>query len=217
MNGAPTFRLPGQTKPVACLGAECAYRPCLWVREFPGTFVQGRGYRGATKDLICGTREARGCPTPLPPLDAEKVRCCVAPRFHPAKAGRRPTYQACITCGARAEGIVLGLRRTLLPTAEPSRCRHTDAPGGTKGAHAVEGADPAAWTCSRCDAWWDAEPKAHQAGEDGETFHLRRWRMWHEKFIGPVTQAIEAEHIRWVRQREADLLSARDARPEPTL
>ena len=46
---------------------ECFGRSCYWPRQNPGSFVQGRGYRSygdaRDKEWICGTRDARGCPS----------------------------------------------------------------------------------------------------------------------------------------------------------
>lgn len=164
-----TFKLPGHARPVACLGVECAYRPCLWVRSNPGTFAQGRGYRDATADLICGKREVAGCPTPLPPMDAEKVRCCVAPAFPTPKAGSRPAHQTCTTCRKRHEGFSLALARTLPATHKAVRCDHRDSPMA-RGAHLVAGTfGPDVWRCQRCHGRWAAEPKPHQAGDPEPT------------------------------------------------
>lgn len=41
----------------------CLTRPCYWPRTNPGVFTQGRGYRNPSKDWLCGTRQAHGCPT----------------------------------------------------------------------------------------------------------------------------------------------------------
>lgn len=45
----------------ACLG-----KRCYWPRTNPGSFVQGRGYSGATNDWLCGTRQIHGCPANEP-------------------------------------------------------------------------------------------------------------------------------------------------------
>lgn len=42
---------------------ECLSLECYWPRRHQGTYVQGRGYRGANWEYwICGTREIHGCP-----------------------------------------------------------------------------------------------------------------------------------------------------------
>ena len=41
---------------------ECLTFTCYWPRMNPGTFAQGRGYSNPTKEYLCGTRHARGCP-----------------------------------------------------------------------------------------------------------------------------------------------------------
>jgi len=49
---------------------DCLQRPCYWPREDPGVFTQGVGYRSRNErgkpDWLCGNREIRGCPNPLP-------------------------------------------------------------------------------------------------------------------------------------------------------
>jgi len=53
---------------VDMLDRKCPRRPCYWPRQDPGTFVQGRGYRSRPGPVkwLCGEREIRGCPHPLP-------------------------------------------------------------------------------------------------------------------------------------------------------
>jgi len=43
----------------------CLKKSCYWPRPDPGVFTQGQGYhsRGYDAGWLCGTREARGCPT----------------------------------------------------------------------------------------------------------------------------------------------------------
>lgn len=50
---------------------DCAKRPCLWCRPDPGVFTQGVGYRSRSgpTQWLCGTREIRGCPQPLPNVE----------------------------------------------------------------------------------------------------------------------------------------------------
>lgn len=49
---------------------DCPKRSCYWPRPDPGVFTQGVGYRtrnpGRKPDWLCGNREIRGCPDPLP-------------------------------------------------------------------------------------------------------------------------------------------------------
>ena len=49
---------------------DCLKRRCYWPREDPGVFTQGVGYRtrnpGQKREWLCGNREIRGCPHPLP-------------------------------------------------------------------------------------------------------------------------------------------------------
>jgi hypothetical protein len=52
---------------VAVYDQHCLRRPCYWPRHDPGTFTQGHGYRNAgARGWLCGNREIRGCPDPLP-------------------------------------------------------------------------------------------------------------------------------------------------------
>jgi hypothetical protein len=55
---------------VDVLDRECLRRSCYWPRPDPGIFTQGVGYRtrhpGRKTEWLCGSREARGCPYPLP-------------------------------------------------------------------------------------------------------------------------------------------------------
>lgn len=46
----------------------CLRRSCYWPRPDPGNFIQGIGYktRPGKRSWLCGTREARGCPSPKP-------------------------------------------------------------------------------------------------------------------------------------------------------
>lgn len=44
----------------------CPKRACYWPRPDPGIFTQGQGYRSrgtGKQEWLCGTREARGCPS----------------------------------------------------------------------------------------------------------------------------------------------------------
>lgn len=57
---------------------KCHLRSCYWPRADPGIFVQGQGYRarpGAerNKAWMCGNREIRGCPNPLPEPGADEA------------------------------------------------------------------------------------------------------------------------------------------------
>ncbi len=45
---------------------ECPARKCYWPREDPGVFTVGVGYRHRSDDWLCGNREIRGCPSPIP-------------------------------------------------------------------------------------------------------------------------------------------------------
>jgi len=49
---------------------DCPLRKCYWPRQNPGSFQMGRGYRSygysRDKEWLCGTRNAHGCPYPLP-------------------------------------------------------------------------------------------------------------------------------------------------------
>ena len=47
---------------VEVLDKACLIRKCYWPRLDPGSFAQGRGYRGGGKEWLCGTRHAFGCP-----------------------------------------------------------------------------------------------------------------------------------------------------------
>jgi len=46
----------------------CPRRECYWPRSDPGVFTQGVGYRSrpGPREWLCGNREIRGCPHPLP-------------------------------------------------------------------------------------------------------------------------------------------------------
>lgn len=50
---------------VDVLSVDCLKRVCYWPRSNPGTFNQGRGYSGATNEMLCGTRHAHGCPASI--------------------------------------------------------------------------------------------------------------------------------------------------------
>ncbi|MBK5938873.1 hypothetical protein [Halochromatium roseum] len=52
----------------------CLRRPCYWPRSDPGAFTQGQGYQqrsGGDRGYLCGNREIRGCPDPLPDPSAK--------------------------------------------------------------------------------------------------------------------------------------------------
>ena len=53
---------------VDVLDKNCLKRPCYWPRPDPGVFTQGVGYRSrpGERQWLCGHRECRGCPKPLP-------------------------------------------------------------------------------------------------------------------------------------------------------
>jgi len=53
---------------VDVLNKDCPSRRCYWPRPDPGVFAQGHGYRSRGRNVgwLCGTREAKGCPTPIP-------------------------------------------------------------------------------------------------------------------------------------------------------
>ena len=56
---------------VEVLDGKCPRRPCYWPRPDLGIFTQGQGYRARpgserNKTWMCGNREIRGCPNPLP-------------------------------------------------------------------------------------------------------------------------------------------------------
>ena len=169
---------------VSVLDRDCELRECLWVRDDPGTFVQGRGYRrdGPGRGLLCGRREAHGCPSPLPAPSAEKVRCCIAPTFLAPRKGARPSWQACRICGTRHVGRRLELARTL-SRAPAVPCKHEHA-------EQVDWIGEVAWRCRDgyaaetrtswrgCNAWWDTKPEAHAPGEALETFSARRHAAW---------------------------------------
>jgi hypothetical protein len=60
---------------VDMLDEHCPQRSCYWARPDPGTFTQGVGYRSRNGLVtwLCGTREIRGCPYPLPdPMEGEE-------------------------------------------------------------------------------------------------------------------------------------------------
>jgi len=65
-------------KLVSVCDKDCPWRPCYWPRSDPGVFTQGVGYRtrnpGHEPEWLCGNREIRGCPNPLPVPDKEKKR-----------------------------------------------------------------------------------------------------------------------------------------------
>jgi len=46
--------------------SHCPRRSCYWARRDPGSFTQGKGYSFRSNNWLCGNREIRGCPTPLP-------------------------------------------------------------------------------------------------------------------------------------------------------
>ncbi len=56
---------------VDMLDKNCPLRSCYWARPDSGVFTQGVGYRTRNEhgkpEWLCGNREIRGCPSPIPP------------------------------------------------------------------------------------------------------------------------------------------------------
>lgn len=186
MSFGANIKVPGETRTCSVSHADCEFRSCLWVREDPGSFTQGRGYRydgPARRALLCGRRHAHGCPTPTPPPDPEKVRCCRAPDFPAPRSGRWPSSQRCRTCGVLHRGRRLELAREL-PKAPAVRCAHKH----------VEEHDPEVygqakgWRCPThggpdlrvrgCGLRWESKPEPHQPGEEHAAFVARRHAEW---------------------------------------
>ena len=150
---------------VDVLEMACVARPCLWVAENKGTFTQGRGYTSYHKHpwLECWTRHLRGCPSPIPDPDPERVRCCPAPNFpRLGKNGRQqPTWQRCRLCGERASGVVLELRRGL-PGLPHVNCEHKRVKRSVVW--------NSIWVCPDCGLGWRSvdRPSPWAAGDPRE-------------------------------------------------
>ena len=88
-------------EPVDVLDADCAWRSCLHVAPDKGSYTVGRGYTSyhANPKLVCMHRHSHGCPQPIPPPDAKRVRCCDAPSFRANPTARK---QPCRSCGKRS-------------------------------------------------------------------------------------------------------------------
>jgi hypothetical protein len=147
-------------KDVSVYDRFCEWRPCLRVGERRGVFVQGQGYRSreGTSQLVCLTRDCRGCPTPLPPPDPEIARCCPCPDLPKPKKGSRPFRQRCRTCDKWLEGWALEVVPTL-PKRSFTRCRHAD----TK---RIEWRTEPTYLCLKCREWFDHVPKPFEKGSE---------------------------------------------------
>lgn len=171
------IKVEGDRRRCSVSHEDCAFRACLWVREDPGSYSQGRGYRydgPAKRRLLCGNREARGCPDE-PKIDETKIRCCRAPDF----TTRPGDTKRCRTCGTRMSGRRIALA-SALPKAPAVKCAHA----GVEEYQLVLDAAPA-WRCPSwkgtvrgCGLRWDAKPEPHQPGEDGDVFNARRLEAW---------------------------------------
>ena len=163
----------GDGRDVHVLDELCELRPCLQVGEDKGNYTPGRGYTSYRKNppLVCMRRHCHGCPHPLPEPDPERARCCPAPSFPPARPGKKPSWQACRTCGARAHGGLLELARAL-PSHPASRCKHTAAEPRDLGTGL-------AWRCS-CGSYFERKPKPHELGLELKAFLEARSRAQEE-------------------------------------
>ena len=91
----------------------CPFRRCHRPVEWRGTIAPGRGYQYAPRSAWhwrCEHRAAHGCPDPLPEPDADKARCCAAPKVRRYRS-RSPRRQRCQTCGAWLTGWPLEVAR----------------------------------------------------------------------------------------------------------
>lgn len=153
----------GDGREADVLAEDCVGRPCLWVGEDKGSYTPGRGYTSYHKKprLVCWTRHQRGCPTPLPDIEPELVRCCPAPDFPRPGKGRKPRQQRCRLCHRWAKGPILEIRRAL-PHLEHVKCPHEDIHH--------EDVFGGKWYCRTCGLYWDHHPKEYEPGVDFRTF-----------------------------------------------
>jgi hypothetical protein len=151
----------GDGRDAATLDGKCAGRPCLNVGENKGFFTIGKGYTSYYKNppLVCMERHLHGCPSPPPPMDPERVRCCRVPDF--PKSRGNPRKQRCRTCGQWAKGVVLTLRRDL-PAQENVPCKHSRVRRGEKDELF---APWGTWRCPDCMLYWTHKPQPREPGE----------------------------------------------------
>lgn len=184
MGFGDTIKDPGTGRDVSVCDKDCEFRSCLWVREDPGSYAKGRGYRydgPKVRPLLCGTREANGCPTPLPAPDPERARCCPAPDLPKPSPKSPPIKQTCRRCrtvhrGRRRLELVRGLEQRPF-----SKCSHEPTVQNgvqRQGLKHDSGTQwsPGYWTCARCAVYWNDGPKPdrHAGGEGAEEFWGRR-------------------------------------------
>lgn len=152
----------GDGRDADVLDGQCCARPCLHVGEDKGSYTQGRGYTSYYKNpkLVCMSRLLRGCPHPLPEADPEKVRCCDVPDFPKVGKGRRPRFQTCRTCKARASGWLLEQRKAL-PQGEHCDCRHSRVSSREDDLFRCT-----LWVCRDCGFYWKThKPKPRSVGK----------------------------------------------------
>lgn len=169
----------GDGRPCSVYDAGCAFRECLNVGEIKGSFTQGRGYTSTTpkkdRKLVCMTRDTHGCPTPIPPVQSELMRCCPAPNFAKVREGKKPFWQRCRTCDTKFStmGEVLSIVKAL-PILPHTDCKH-------KALEVHDWTGDKVYRCGNCDKRWDHEPQPFEIGETLEEFQKRMFDEWKKK------------------------------------